>query len=131
MDIRPYTFPQDGFPRGDGMPFRGALVEHADGGGGPGALTWAIFALLLLLLLLAIASLAIDAYNRNRARQSAPETASDAPPPPVDSSGALAVLDDRYARGEISRDEYLRTRDDLRGATDATTQVIPPEPEPA
>jgi putative membrane protein len=119
MDIRPYGFPPDGFRGGDGSPFRGALV-HVDGGG-PSALTWAIFALLVVLLLLAIASLAIDAYYRRRSARPGPE----------DSRRPLAVLDDRYARGEIARDEYLRARDDLRGSTEATTQVIPPDPEPA
>ena len=129
MDIRPYGFPPDGFRGGDGSPFRGALV-HVDGGG-PGALTWAIFALLLVLLLLAIASLAIDAYHRHRSTRSVDESVSDAEPGPEDSGRPLAILDDRYARGEIARDEYLRARDDLRGSTEATTQVIPPEPEPA
>ncbi len=32
------------------------------------------------------------------------------PPPPMD---ALAILDARYARGEISRDDYLRMQADL------------------
>ena len=59
--------------------------------------------------------------------QPAPDTSSE----PGDPTGALAVLDDRYARGEISRDDYLRTRDDLRGVTEATPQVTPTEPEPA
>jgi uncharacterized membrane protein len=129
MDIRPYGFPPDGFRGEDGSPFRGAFV-HVDGGG-PSALTWAIFALLVVLLLLAIASLAIDAYYRRRSARSVPASVSDTRPAPEESSRALAVLDDRYARGEIARDEYLRARDDLRGATEATTQVIPPEPEAA
>ena len=37
-------------------------------------------------------------------------------PPPVPSASALEILDARYARGEISRDEYLRIRSDLTGA---------------
>lgn len=32
-----------------------------------------------------------------------------------ESSGALKVLDERYARGEIDRDEYLRRRKDIVG----------------
>lgn len=31
------------------------------------------------------------------------------------SSGALKVLDDRYARGEIDREEYLQRRKDIAG----------------
>jgi uncharacterized membrane protein len=130
MEIRPYGFgpPPDGFRGGDGMPFRGQLVQHVDGGG-PSTLAWAIFALVLVLLVLAIVSLAVDAYHRHRGVRA--ERAVDAPPTSAGPSRALVVLDDRYARGEISRDDYLRTRDDLRGVTEATTQVIAPEPEPA
>jgi putative membrane protein len=129
MDIRPYGFPPpDGFRGGDGIPFRGPLVQHVEGGG-PSTLAWVIFALLLILLVLAIVSLAVDAYYRHRDAPAAPQqTAPDTPSEPGDSSRALEVLDDRYARGEVSRDDYLRTRDDLRGVTEATTQVIPPEP---
>jgi uncharacterized membrane protein len=124
MDIRPNLMPPDGF-RGDGG-FRRALVERA-GGGGSSTLAWVIFALVLVLLLLAIASLAIDAYYRSRASRPA---AADQPPIAPATSEALAALDARYARGEVPRDEYLQARDDLRGAADATTRVIPPNPEP-
>ena len=37
------------------------------------------------------------------------------PPPPPGGRTALEILDDRYARGEISRQEYLRMRADLEG----------------
>jgi len=122
MDIRPNLMPPDGF-RDGGAPFRGGPVE-AVGGGGPSTLAWVIFALVLVLLLLAIASLVIDAYYRRRASQPV------APAPKQDTTEALAALDARYARGEVPRDEYLQTRNDLRGTTEATTQVIPPNPEP-
>ena len=90
-----------------------------------------IFALLLVLLVLAIVSLAVDAYYRRRGTRPEPQPPADTPLESRDTSRALVVLDDRYARGEISRDDYIRTRDDLRGVTEPTTQVIPPEPEPA
>lgn len=131
MDIRPHGFPPpDGFRGGDGIPFRGPLVQHMDGGG-PSTLAWVIFALLLVLLVLAIVSLAVDAYYRRRGTRPEPQPPADTPLESGDTSRALVVLDDRYARGEISRDDYIRTRDDLRGVTEPTTQVIPPEPEPA
>jgi uncharacterized membrane protein len=123
MDNRPNLIPPGGF-RGDGS-FRGVVVEH--GGGGPSTLAWVIFGLVLVLLLLAIASLLVDAYYRRRASQ--PLSAPVAAPPSPAATEALLTLDARYARGNISRDEYLQARDDLRG-TDAPTQVIPPNPEP-
>lgn len=33
--------------------------------------------------------------------------------PTVNRSAARAILEERYARGEIERDEYLRKREDL------------------
>jgi uncharacterized membrane protein len=126
MDVRP-GLPPYGFRGGDGVPFRGALVQHVDGRG-PSSLAWAIFALVLLLLVLAIVSLAIDAYYRSRSVRPAVASALGSGTGPGGSSEALAVLDARYARGEVSRDEYIQTRNDLGGAT---TQVIPPQPEPA
>src|SRR4029450_12565164 len=111
MDIRPNLMPPDGF-RGDGAPFRGALVEHT-GGGGPSTLAWVIFALVLVLLLLAIASLAIDAYYRSRASRPA-AAAVPGPAAGLAATEALAALDARYARGEIPRDQDLPGGDDLR-----------------
>jgi|SRR3990170_1030644 len=46
----------------------------------------------------------------------APRTATPAYVPPVSPpSSATEILDARYARGEISREEYLRVRADLEG----------------
>jgi putative membrane protein len=36
---------------------------------------------------------------------------------PTSRSGALAILEERYARGEITRDEFLERRDVLRNKT--------------
>jgi len=36
-------------------------------------------------------------------------------PPVVPTASARQILDERYARGEIERDEYLRRREDLTG----------------
>lgn len=45
------------------------------------------------------------------ARSTGPSSHSASPEPRV--SGARELLDERYARGEIERDEYLRMREDL------------------
>jgi uncharacterized membrane protein len=115
------------FPRLGG----GGFVERV--GGGPSDLAWVIFSLLLVLLLLVIVSLAVDLYFRSQGQR----TFTKWVPPGVATPGsfhggrALAVLDDRYARGDIGRDDFLRTRADLGGApyeADEPTEVIPPEP---
>jgi uncharacterized membrane protein len=113
------------FPPGG---FRGGFAEHV-GGGGPSDLAWVIFALLLVLLLLAIVSLALDAYYRSQGPR--PFT-KWLPPQMVPGGRALAVLDVRYARGEISRKDYLRTRDDLGAPHNVDEEApteIQPEPE--
>jgi Short C-terminal domain len=118
------------------FPFGGArFVERVGDGGGPSDLAWVIFSLLLVLLLLAIVSLALDAYFRSqRPRPFTKWLPPGIPPGPFRGGRALAVLDVRYARGEISRDEFLQTRADLGGAPyedeEEPTEVIPPEPEP-
>ena len=99
------------FPPGG---FRGDFVEHGGHHGGPHALAWVIFALLLTLLLVALVSLALDMYHRSQR---------------VPSERALAALDDRYARGEIPREDYLQARHDL-GGPEAPTVEMPPPPEP-
>ncbi len=117
--------------------FRGRMVERVgDGGGWPDALAWAIFALLLTLLVVAIVSLALDAYFRSQRPPAFRRGfAAGFGPGLVPAGGALAVLGTRYARGEISRAEYLQARDDLAGAPaveDAPTEVTPgrePAPE--
>jgi hypothetical protein len=117
------------------FPFRGGggFVERA-GNGGPSDLAWVNFGLLLALLLLAIVSLALDAYHRSQGGP--PPFFKWLPPggPPGLAPGgrALAVLDMRYARGELSRKDYLQAREDLGTPFDlddeATTEVQAPPP---
>jgi len=114
-------------------PFGGGGFVERVGGGGPSDLAWVIFSLLLVLLLLVIVSLALDLYFRSQGQRTFTKWLPPGAPPPGPFRGgrALAVLDDRYARGEIARDDFLRTRADLRGApyeADEPTEVIPPEP---
>jgi uncharacterized membrane protein len=123
---RSHPFPQ--FPRGG---FRGGLIERVGdhGGGWPDALAWAIFAVLLTLLLLAIVSLAFDAYYRSQRPRRFVRRFPAGPPGIALGGGALAVLDMRYARGDIDRDAYLRARSDI-GASEAPTAEMPARAEP-
>jgi uncharacterized membrane protein len=108
------------FPRGGDF-----AVHVGRGDGWPGSLEWVIFGLLLALLLIAIVSLVLDAYYRSqRPKRWMRMFPPDMPP----GDRALAVLDMRYARGELSRDEYVQARDDLGGAAEATTEVASPAP---
>ena len=48
-------------------------------------------------------------------QQPAPPPAGTAEPPQHVRPDARALLDERYARGDIDRQEYLQRREDLRG----------------
>jgi hypothetical protein len=118
------------------FPFRGGggFVERA-GGGGPSDLAWVIFGLLLALVLLAIISLALDAYYRSQGgpRPFFKWLPPGGPPGLAPVGPALAVLDMRYARGELTRKDYLQAREDLGTPLDldeATTEVQVPSPGP-
>lgn len=39
--------------------------------------------------------------------------------------GAIDILNERYARGEIARDEYLRMKRDVGGTEDASATSLP------
>jgi uncharacterized membrane protein len=87
--------------RGDPL----VLYHH----GGPGALSWTIFALQLLLLV-ALAALLASAFAGSRwGRRPAPAGG------PARSADPLEVVRLRYARGEIDRDQYLLATRDLGG----------------
>jgi putative membrane protein len=63
-----------------------------------------------ILVLLAVAALirwlALPPGTGVRGRSDSPES---------DAGGALEILEERYARGEIDREEFLQKRADLRG----------------
>jgi len=72
-------------------------------GGGSGA-----FGMFFWLILLVIIVAAVVWFMRSNAR-----SASDVPQ--IRRSSALDVLEERYARGEIKREEYLEKKNDLLG----------------
>ena len=78
-------------------------------GAGWGMMGWgAIFMVVPLLVLFLVLVLALGSF---RPREHVPPYA----PPPPSAATALETLNVRYARGEISREEYQRIRADLEG----------------
>lgn len=76
-------------------------------GGGPNVLAWLFFVAFLVLIALAIFALV-------RGVRPQLVTAPPQVPPPLD--GPLAAVRMRYARGEISREDFLQAEADLGGA---------------
>ena len=99
--------------------FRGDPFFRMDGGHhGPGGLGWVIFALQLLMLA-ALAVLLVRAFAARGPRDMIVKRRFGHPP-------AEEILRHRYARGEISRDEYLQASQDLglRAQEDAPTAEL-------
>jgi hypothetical protein len=104
----------------DYPPFRnrgGTFLDPAYHHGGPSALAWTIFALQLVLLL-GLATLLVSALAGPRLRPLArPFPGPSRPPggPNPDRPDPLETVRMRYARGELSRDDYLQATRDLGG----------------
>lgn len=75
------------------------------GGGGPGI---GGFGMIFWLVLLVAIIVAVAWFVRRTGR-------TGAPPSLESRSRGLDVLEERYARGEINRDEYLQKRRDILG----------------
>ena len=109
-------------------PMQRQIVEWGGGhrGGGVDSLEWVIFALLLVLILLAIAQIALILMRRRRFgrhfRGGLHGPGPGGPPspggPPWGRPDPLGIARMRYARGEISRDEYAQLVRDLGGDTE-------------
>jgi hypothetical protein len=115
----------DNFGHGRGF-FPGPAL-NAPHGGGPTSLAWVIFALELLMLA-ALGVLLVRAFA-SRPRPAGPggpgrhfAVRRHGPPPPAD---PLEVARYRYARGELSRDDYLQVVRDLGGEDEAPTADLP------
>lgn len=90
------------------MPFR-------DQGPGMG---WGrgFFALLLLLIVACVAVWVVTALVRQGGHCHHHELSHTDDTPSKQQSGALRMLDERFARGEIDADEYTKRRDLLRSS---------------
>lgn len=74
---------------------------------------WGLGGVLLwgLLIALAIALIVWLIVSLTSRRKGAPAL----PAAPAAKSSALAILEERYAKGEIDRDDYLQRKGDLQG----------------
>jgi uncharacterized membrane protein len=105
-------FPPGGGPGGGPFPyghpgFGHGFLEHGHHHG-PGPLAWAILAILLAVLIVSLVNLGLG-LARGRGRR----WPGGGFPGGSSLDRALALLRLRYARGEISRDEYLQASADL------------------
>jgi hypothetical protein len=104
----------------DSPPFRnrgGTFLDPAYHHGGPSALAWTIFALQLVLVL-GLAGLLVSVLAGPRLRPWARPFPGPSRPPSGPTPGGhdpLEVVRMRYARGELSRDDYLQATRDLGG----------------
>jgi|SRR5579862_5498830 len=98
------------FGRGGGFGFAPAFHQTA-----PGALAWATFALVLLLVL-TIGALLVARLARGRQRGWGRPAGRGFGGPPGRRHDPVDLLRWRYARGEISRDEFVQGVHDLTPA---------------
>jgi hypothetical protein len=110
------------FFRGGGRVFPGpAGLDHH---GGPSTLAWVIFVLELLMLAALAVLIARSFMWRPRPAGPGPGRGfrRHGPPPPADPLEAVRY---RYARGEITREQYLQVTRDLGGEPEEPTEELP------
>ncbi len=82
--------------------------------GGGGTMGWAPFGIgMVIVVVLIVVVLAFTQRSETGAWPPYPYAPYAAPPPPAANLTPVQILDARYARGDITRDEYLRMRQDL------------------
>ena len=84
-----------------------------DGGIG-GVFMWLLMVLFVAAIVVGVVLL-VRGSSRGSAGGSQAMTPGSPGPTPPPSSPALQVLDDRYARGDIDREEFLQRKQDLLG----------------
>lgn len=90
------------------MPFRNQGPNMGWGRG--------FFALLLILIAVCVIVWVVTALMRPGGHLHHHEISPGANPPSKQSSDALRILDERFARGDIDADEYTKRRDLLRSS---------------
>lgn len=86
--------------------------------------------LLVGLLVLLVVWLIVSAQRRNRhATTTAGPSGATALPTtaPAGTARAVEIVRERYARGEINRDEFLRMKADLEGTPPPAEPPVPPQ----
>ncbi len=89
------------------------MMNGWDGGTG-GIFMW-LFGLLFVAAVVVGIVLLVRSGSHGSAGGSHPMTPGAPAPTLPSASSALQVLEDRYARGEIDREEFLQRRQDLSG----------------
>lgn len=84
-------------------------------GGGWGYGDYGVFPMMILWVLILIAVVAGIAWLARNAMGSGMQGMQGAPGAAAQRSAGLAVLEERYARGEIKREEYLEKKGDILG----------------
>jgi putative membrane protein len=75
---------------------------------------WGEMLIIFIILLLFLGGLIVAAVLIGRAL-TRPDQRAGWSNPEASGKNAMEILKERYARGEISREEYLRVKDDLEG----------------
>jgi putative membrane protein len=80
-----------------------------------GVVMMAVLALIVVGIVLVVRGLTHQTHEHAHSRPW--EALPQAPPPPAQPSrDALQILEERYARGEIDREEFLQRRQDIQGS---------------
>jgi uncharacterized membrane protein len=119
-----------------GYPGAEPFGRHVDGTGVAGMVLMIIlWAAVIALIVIGIRALILHS-RRSKAASTSMVTpgaavAAPLPPAPVGAGPAslLAILEERYARGEIDRDEFLQRKQDLGLSGPTAFPVAPPGPE--
>lgn len=83
-------------------------------GGGYGLLGLILVLFFLVLVVLGVVLVARGLRSSGAAPSAGPSVRTEYPPEPPRST-ALAILEERYARGEIDREEFSARKSDLTG----------------